>query len=313
MAEANPYQEGRSIDYTPVAAVGAGEVVQLADGRAAVATTAIAAGVKGSVAVRGVWKIAKTDLQFMFPGERIYWDHSANAATVIPSVSDEDFFVGTCLEAAAGGDATVTVVLNEDRPGIIDQRTSGGASLPIGALARAANLGGGMRFEIAATSEAEKVDWISDQSIGIDSDWTMFADVNNDAVAGADVDFNIGLGDVTAATDFESVGTFVAVHLDGGSLNILAHSDDTNTDAALTDTTFDYVVATKFHIAIVGTNPLLCEIYINGILNGGATDFVLDSAESAARLKAIVHAEKTTGTHVGTYTVSNLKVVTADL
>ncbi len=78
MAEANFYQDGDYIDYTPVVAVAAGEVIQLMDGRAAVATDAIAASTKGSVQVKGIAQLAKTANFVLLNGGRAYWDASAS-------------------------------------------------------------------------------------------------------------------------------------------------------------------------------------------------------------------------------------------
>mgnify|MGYP000523567747 CR=1 FL=1 len=59
MPEAVFVQEGESLDYTPASALSSGQVLQLWDGRAAVAIGDIAASTQGAVQVRGVAKFTK--------------------------------------------------------------------------------------------------------------------------------------------------------------------------------------------------------------------------------------------------------------
>ena len=90
---ANAYylQEGESVDYTPVIAMVAGEVVQISDGRAAFAPTAIAAGVKGAVQVCGLVTMPKTTSMALLDGGKAYWDYSA-AKVHFRKVNDRDFY-----------------------------------------------------------------------------------------------------------------------------------------------------------------------------------------------------------------------------
>ena len=53
MPEASYYQDGDTLDYTPAAALSSGQVIQVPDGRAAMAVGDIAAGVQGAVQVSG--------------------------------------------------------------------------------------------------------------------------------------------------------------------------------------------------------------------------------------------------------------------
>lgn len=70
------HSEGETIDYTPVSAVAAGEVV-LFGTRPLIAPVAIAAGVKGVLAASGIWKVPKTSATFS-AGDALYWDVDGN-------------------------------------------------------------------------------------------------------------------------------------------------------------------------------------------------------------------------------------------
>ena len=114
--EANLRQEGCTLDYTAAVAVTGGEVIQLADGRAAVAVQDIAAGATGAVMTEGVYDVAKTASIVFLDGGRVFWDHSANAVSY-KKVSDRDFYIGRFAEAAASADTSCTVTLNIVPPG----------------------------------------------------------------------------------------------------------------------------------------------------------------------------------------------------
>lgn len=313
MAEADYYQDGESIDYTPVAACSAGEVVQLNDGRAAVCPTAIAAGIKGSASVKGIYKFAKTASQVHLPGQRIYWDMSASTATCVPSVDAGDFFLGTATADSAAATTTTTVDINADYIGTIDQRRDIFAVVPVLTAGdpRVYNVGGAMRFTIDATNEAQKIDALSLRSVPVAGDWIFFAEVNVAAAAGGATDITIGMANGTHATDFQSVTEFVTIHIDGGSANILVQSDDGTTDLAPVDSTFDWTAGTIFAVAIDGRVVTDTPIYINGVQEAGAGTPAV--AVAAGPLKACVHIEKTSSTDAATVEVANMKVVTIDV
>ncbi len=314
MADANYVQEGESIDYTPVAAVAAGECIQIYDGRAAVAPTAIAAGVKGSVQVCGVYSFAKTANEVHLPGQRVYWDESASTATVVPSITVGDFFIGIAVDDSAAAATTTKVLLNANPEGTIDQRTSTFAQVPVLTAGdpRSARLGGGERFILDATNEAQKIDMLSHRFVPLASDWIFFADVCIDAAAGSATDISIGVADGTHASDFQSVASFCTIHIDGGSQDILVQSDDGTTDVAPIDSNLNWVAATPFAVAIDGRNPADIGVYINGIRET-ATSTTLAIAAASSGLGAIVHIEKTSSTNTATVQVANMKVITSDL
>jgi predicted RecA/RadA family phage recombinase len=314
MADAVLYQDGEMIDYTPVAAVLAGEIVQIYDGRAAVAPTAIAAGVKGSVYVKGVFKVLKTASELHVPGHRIMWDESASTATCAPSITAGDFFIGCAVQDAAAADSTTLVDLNSDPLGTIDQRRDSFASVPVltSGDPRVTRVGGYDRFILDATNEAQKIDALSHRPVALASDWIFFADVCVDAAEAGATDISIGVADGTHATDFQSVATLCTIHIDGASQNILVQSDDGSTDVAPIDSTIDYVDATPFNVVIDGRNPADIVILINGIRETAAAT-TLALAAAASGLKACVHIEKTSSTDTAVVQVGNMKVTTQDI
>jgi hypothetical protein len=177
---------------------------------------------------------------------------------------------------------------------------------------RVIEVGGGMRFSIDATNEAQKIDALSHKAVALDSDWIFFSEVVIDAAAGSATDISIGVADGTNATDFQSVSTLCTIHVDGGSQNILVQSDDGTTDVAPVDSTIDWVAATPFSLVIDGRDTADIKLYINGIRET-ATSTTLALAAAANGLKACVHIEKTATTDAATVTVANLKVITSDL
>lgn len=314
MPEAVSYQQGDIISFSTVAAVAAGEVLQVPDGRVGVAISAAAAGALVSCEITGIKKLEKTANEIYVPGQRLYWDASASKVTAIPPVTAADFFVGCAALDAAAADATAAVVLNENWEGSIDQRTATFAVVPVLTAGdpRCLQVGGGLRFTIDATSEAQKIDALSHKAVALDSDWIFLAEVVIDAAAGSATDISIGVADGTHATDFQSVATLCTIHIDGGSQNILVQSDDGTTDVAPVDSTIDWTAAVPFALAIDGRDPTDIKLYINGIRET-ATSTTLALAAAANGLKACVHIEKTSSTDAATVTVANMKVMTGDL
>ena len=108
MTIATFYHPGDSVDYTPVGAVSAGTPVLLADGRAGIPANDIAAGVKGSAGVRGVYTFPATSAHTWSAGDPLYYDEATQKAVA----SGGTFYVGTSLEAKTSGQITAHVDLN---------------------------------------------------------------------------------------------------------------------------------------------------------------------------------------------------------
>lgn len=74
------YQDGKSIDYTPVGAVSAGDVVPL-DSCIGIAKLDIAAGALGALAVEGVFQVDQADGETWSQGDAVYYDSTAEEFT----------------------------------------------------------------------------------------------------------------------------------------------------------------------------------------------------------------------------------------
>ncbi|GAG49410.1 unnamed protein product, partial [marine sediment metagenome] len=175
------------------------------------------------------------------------------------------------------------------------------------------------KFEIEATSEAQKVDALSQHSIPVTKtapavpvpfivEGRMAA-----YVIGSDntVDMNVGVANETHATSADTIGESVFLHLDE-VLDIFAESDDgSSIEVAATDTLADCVDDTYFDFAIDARDLADIQIYINGVNVLPASVFNVELATGP--LKLLVHLEKTTGTATGELRVSKLALRTMDV
>jgi predicted RecA/RadA family phage recombinase len=103
--------EGASIDYTPGAAVAAGDVIVQGE-LVGVAKTPIVASTLGSLAVDGVFDFAKATGggTAIAIGVNVYWDDTNNVAT---TTATGNKLIGKCVKAAADADATVRVRMSQ--------------------------------------------------------------------------------------------------------------------------------------------------------------------------------------------------------
>lgn len=305
MPEAVKYQDcGDVLDYTPNAAVTGGEVIQLADGRAGVLPVDLASGEKGAAETTGVWKVTKAANLVWIEGGPIWWDHSANAATPNEPIGagDRDFYLGTAYLDATAAATEGYVNLNVQPRYIIDSARDNGDTVIVKTVVGSTtvevpqvyNRGGMLFMQFGTTAEAQKVDWLSDRSFALASNWVC--EILLELVTAADaaaVDIDVGVASGTHATDFESVAEFCAFHLDGDDLNIDAHSDDGTTDVAPTDTTIDIAAGTPVRLTIDGRNTSDVLFYVNGAEVLNATANLGNLAAASGPLFAIIHAEKT--------------------
>lgn len=292
-------QAGHSIDYTPDTAVSAGEVIQLPDGRAAVASQDIAAGSLGAVQVSGIVRMAKTTGIVLLPGGKAYWDHSANKVH-FKTANDRDFSVGVVMVQAASADTEVDVALNVHPCYLIDVARDPCTTAIVGTAAaegfgRPKRIGGSTKFLITATNEAQKVDLLSNQGFAAAAKAIVEARLNvvSDG-AGTVVDVSVGLANGTHADNADSITEACFVHLDANNANINAESDDGTTEVAATDTTVDYVEGTPFEVWFDCRDPEDIQIYVDGVLVLPNSVFKLDQATGP--LKLLVHVEKSAST-----------------
>lgn len=101
---------GDSINYTPAAAVAAGEVIVQGD-LIGIAAEAIAASKLGSLKTRGHFEMAKAAVD-MLAGHDIYWDEDNN---VVTTTAGGNLYFGKTTAAAAAADATVAALLLQGR------------------------------------------------------------------------------------------------------------------------------------------------------------------------------------------------------
>lgn len=278
------------------AAVAAGELWQLPDGRAAVycGANAAASGDAAGFDTEGVFKLTKTTSVVILDGQDVYWDHSANAATYWPS-NDRDFWIGTAVGDAASSATTILVNLNVRNQPIIDLHESAFEHVPVltSGTPSLSMVGGTARAAFSATAEAQKLDLLSKRSFPTDAEWIAEFVFEVSTNADADVgDLNIGVANDTHASDADSITESCFVHLDmGGSLNILAESDDGTTEVAATDTTIDWAVGTPVHVVMDGRTPNDVQVYVNGVLVLSGSTFTF--ADATGPLKFLFHLEKT--------------------
>lgn len=322
MAEAAYVQDGEMIDWIADAAYSSGDVIQLRDGRAGVVSVDVASGATVGVYVCGIFEMAKTASMVVLMGSRLFWDHSANKVHLLHR-NDRDFYVG-CAQgggathitsatsagvsgptiAATGAGTTVRVALNVKAANELSL-ASGFASVPVytaGINIGTFGAGEGVNLIKDATNEAQKVDALSFR--GFSPSALPIVDalicVNSDSNAASDT--NIGLASGTHATDADSIAESLFIHLDGGSTNILAESDDGTTEVAATDTTVDYTAGTPFLAQWDCSNSADIQLYIDGVNVLPSSVFKLNAATGP--LKLLAYSEKT-----GTATAGNVSVL----
>lgn len=311
MAECNYLNEGEIVQATLTAAVSAGQVVQLEDGRAAFAPRAVDAGVQGSYQVCGVCEVAKTTSMVMLVGSQLFWDHSANKAH-LKHVNDKDFPLGVAVDDATSAATTVKVKLNE-KPSYTATLGDGFVAVPINTAgfpfvhgtAQGVNLG------FSATAEAQKVDALSLRGFAPAAPAIVEALICiNTNADNAAADLNIGLANASHATDADSITESLFIHLDGNALDIYAESDDGTTEVAATDTTVNATAGTPFLAQWDLRNNADIQLYIDGVNVLPNSVFKLDAATGP--MKLLAHWEKTSDDSPGNVSVLLLGYRTFD-
>ena len=103
-------QEGVYLDHTPETALAQGDVVAIGDDFFGVATAAIAAGVKGALAVQGVFEF-DSDGEIA-AGALVYWSSVGKTVSATPA---DDCYIGRAVAAAS--DDKCRVALNASNIG----------------------------------------------------------------------------------------------------------------------------------------------------------------------------------------------------
>jgi len=299
-AEATLVKDSPNVDQIADAAYASGQVIQLADGRAAAKAglAACAVGDPAAFQTEGQFELPKTASINLLDGQEAYWDHSANTVTYTDSGNDRDFFLGVVVGDSLAAATTVVVNLNVRQRPIIDLQHSAFDTAIIKTVVGSTTVevpevfarGGATFLTFGTTAEAQKVDLLSERSFAVGSKWIVEGIfnivVNSDAAAG---DINIGVASGTHDTNFDTIAECMAIHIDGASLVLNAQSDDNVLAVAAATTGVSASAGVPVHFVMDGRNPDDIQLYINGAN-------VLPSATFktiTGPLFLIAHAEKT--------------------
>jgi len=318
MAEAtlhkDPCDHERQI--TAPEALSCGEILQLADGRAAVADglAGIASGDPANVKTAGQFTVTKTASQVWLDGCEIFWDRSASAATPIEPA--DGFYLGCAVGDVAAATTTGVVDLNVKPVYHFDLHrgdlTTSVATKTAGAPTFTRNDTGEFQLLIASNDEAECIDVLSNRSIPL-ADGPIFEtkltfDEKGDNAA---VDAVLGLANASHTSDPDSIAEFVGFSVNGNETKINAESDDGTTEVAATDTTKTLTEDTYQLFWIDARDPTDCHLYIDAVEVLAATTFAIDDATGP--LKALVLVEKSGGAHVPSIKIEQLRLRSTDL
>lgn len=288
------------IRTTLASALGAGEIWQLKDGRAAFYDSSIAATTGDKVYIRtdGQATVTKTNGVVILDGGRVYWDHSAGSATYKPA-NDRDFYLGTAVGDWASGDTQMLVNINNQPVNIIDFQRDAFDTVFVGTRALGTMdlqaRGGARKFTISATNEAQKIDMLSQFGFARTANAIVELIFNvRDDGSGTVVDVSMGVANDTHASNADTITESLLIHLDANDVNIYAESDDNSVEVVATDTTIDIAAGTPVEVWFDLRDEADIQIYINGALVLGSTVFRLDSATGP--LKLLLHVEKSSST-----------------
>ena len=308
-AEGTFVKKTGSVKIVATVALVSGQVVQLADGRAGIyqGLNSAAVGATVAIAVEGQFKITKTSTINILAGGEVFFDASANAATI---ETDGDFFMGVAVaDALAGTDVTVDLnVAQVNEVSLNKGEWTTEVTLGLGVTMTGLAGLGEPRATLSFDAQAE-IAQAALFSAGIDVDEKPILEAMIgifDIGDNAALDINFGLAVGSHASDFESIAQFVAIQLDGAALSIFAHSDDGTTDVTLVDTTVDAGDNTFIHLVNDCRDKTSCKIYLDGVRVLSGTTFVLTL--HTGNLSAIAHIEKTSNDTLADVRVSKFNV-----
>lgn len=301
---------------TAGAASGIGEIWQLNDGRAAYQSETAATGSGDQVEFRstGHVTVTKTAGIILLAGGKVFWDHSANAATY-RKTNDRDFYIGRAVDDAASIDVTVVVDLNVDPPYDIDIATDPFTTAIVGTQGLNTmgvfRRGGAHDFLVSSTSEAQKLDILSVD--GFDKAANAIVEFAFRVVsdgAGTAVDVSVGIANDTHGTDADSITDSVFMHLNANDTAIYFESDDGSTEVTATDSTKTYTesaaAANRKEVWMDMRNPADVQVYVNG--ENVLPSSVFNVNASSAIWKLLAHIEKTSSTDAYSFSLDFLRV-----
>jgi predicted RecA/RadA family phage recombinase len=104
----NYVQDGDVLNYTAAAAIASGAVVLIGT-RIGIALGDIAIGAVGTLAVTGVWQIAKLSTDVVAQGADLYWDAANSRLTTTASGNTK---AGFAAAASGNGVTVVSIKIN---------------------------------------------------------------------------------------------------------------------------------------------------------------------------------------------------------
>jgi predicted RecA/RadA family phage recombinase len=316
MSEAILSKDADTIDVTtPAAGYTSGEVLQLADGRAAYVSglRAAASGDPAALKTKGQTTLTATTAKAVLAGGRVYWDRTNSCATPIRPANG--FFVGVALKDKATATATVTVDLNVQQVNEIELGAPGQmwASTVTGTTPTMTHSAKGYhQLLLTSTSEAQCIDLLSDKSVAVADGPIFEARLTFDEKGdNAEVDIVIGLANASHATDADSITESLFFSVNGDAAHILCESDDGTNETVATDSTKDLTEDTFVELWIDARVLTDVHFYIDGVQVLSGTTF--DVHDATGPLKALVLVEKSAGTHVPSVLIESLRVRSTDL
>ncbi len=318
MSEAILEKDSDVVDVTtPAAGYSAGEVIQLADGRAAYVQglRALVADEPAGMKTTGQVTLAKIADKVCLAGGRAYWDRSAG--TVTPIRTADSFYCGTFVRDATAAASTAVVNLNGRQQNQIELGGEEGhlfVSVATGTTPTATrDVQGFHKLLISSGTGAQCVDLLSEDSVPLADGPIFEARINvqekGDAAA---VDIVWGLANGTSTTDPDGIAEAVLFSMNGNAADINAESDDGTNEVAATNTTVDATEGTYQEFWIDARDPSDCHLYIDGVEVLASTTFNISKATGP--LKALVLVEKSAGgAEVPDVRIDFLRVRSTDL
>lgn len=131
----NYIQPGDIIDWTNStgSAVASGDPVVVGKQQMGIALVDIANAASGSVALEGVYQLAKNTSQAITQGQRVFWNASTSKVDNIATINT--YFLGYAVAAQGSSDTTVNVLLaefQEEGPRVLTLAATGAQTLNVG-------------------------------------------------------------------------------------------------------------------------------------------------------------------------------------
>lgn len=128
-------QPGEVAEVTAAATITSGDLVRVGQWQMGVALVDIAIGASGSVALEGVFELAKNTSDAVTQGDPLWWDPSAEE--VINAPVNGSLFLGFAFESAIAAATTCLVALEEfdaEPPRLMSLAATGNQAVAIAAL-----------------------------------------------------------------------------------------------------------------------------------------------------------------------------------